>query len=109
MSYLSRSVRKLLSNGKFRRVSPYILLIIALCVLFPVTGYCSVESTLSAMQSKLIGTILPLAAILGLVFAGLSFVAGSPNARSHLFLAMVGAVIGFGAPSIIEFIRGMVQ
>lgn len=64
---------------------------------FPMLGFCSVESSLMAVQSKLIGTILPLAAIIGLVFAGLSFVAGSPNARSHLILAIIGAAIGFGA------------
>jgi type IV secretory pathway VirB2 component (pilin) len=78
-------------------------------LLWPEFGYCTVESTLTAIQSKLITTILPLAGILGLVFAALSFVAGSPNARSHLFLAIVGAVIGFGAPSIIEFIHGLVH
>ncbi len=76
---------------------------------FPTIGYCSVEGTLSAIQSKLITTILPLVAILGLVFAGLSFAMGSPNARSHLTLAIIGAVVGFGAPSIISFIRGLVQ
>lgn len=77
--------------------------------LCPSVSYASVESTLTAIQTKLIGTILPLAAILGLVFASFSFVMGSPNARGHLYLAIIGSVIGFGAPSIIAFIRGMVQ
>jgi type IV secretory pathway VirB2 component (pilin) len=72
-------------------------------------GFCSVESSLMAVQTKLIGTILPLVAILGLVFAGLSFVAGSPNARSHLILAMIGAAIGFGAPSIVSWIQGLIH
>lgn len=75
----------------------------------PAVGYCTVESSLMAIQSKLINTILPLCAILGLVFAGLSFVAGSPNARSHLVLAIFGAVIGFLAPSLVNFIRGLVH
>jgi type IV secretory pathway VirB2 component (pilin) len=75
----------------------------------PLVANASVESSLMAVQSKLIGTILPLAAILGLVFAGLSFVAGSPNARSHLTLAIVGAVVGFGAPSIVSWIQSMIQ
>lgn len=78
-------------------------------LVFPTLGYCSVESTLSAIQGKLITTILPLVAILGLVFAALSFAAGSQNARGHLVLAIVGAIVGFGAPSIIAFIRGLVQ
>lgn len=89
----------------------YFVLTIAISigVLTPLLGYCSVESSLAAIQTKLIVVILPLAAILGLVFAALSFVAGSPNARSHLILALVGAAIGFGSPSIIAFIRGMVN
>lgn len=76
---------------------------------FPATGYCSVESTLTGIQTRLISTVLPLAAILGLVFAGLSFVAGSPNAKGRLTLAILGAVVGFGAPSIMEFIRSVVH
>ena len=84
-------------------------IVLAAMLLTPALGFCSVESSLMAVQTKLIGTILPLAAILGLVFAGLSFVAGSPNARSHLMLAIVGAVVGFGAPSIVSWIQGLVH
>ncbi len=78
-------------------------------LLVPALANASVESSLMAVQSRLIGTILPLAAILGLVFAGLSFVAGSQNARSHLMLAILGAVIGFGAPSIVSWIQGLIH
>lgn len=78
-------------------------------LLLPAVGYCSVESTLGAIQSKLINVILPLAAVLGLVASAFSFFTGNPNARSHLWLAIVGACIGFGAPSIIAFIRGLVN
>lgn len=85
------------------------VLVIGIGLILPHLGFCSVESTLGHIQAKLITTILPVAAILGLVVAGLSFVAGSPNARNHLILAITGAIIGFGAPSIIEFIRGMVN
>ncbi len=83
--------------------------VLLMALLVPTVGYCSVESSLMAVQNRLIGTILPLAAILGLVFAGLSFVAGSPNAKSHLMLAILGAVVGFGAPSIISWIQGLVH
>jgi type IV secretory pathway VirB2 component (pilin) len=93
-----------------RRYLPFIyLLAVAAFLMIPSLGYCSVESSLMAVQSKLITTILPLAAVLGLVFAGLSFVAGSANARNHLVLAIMGAVIGFGAPSIIQFIQQLVN
>jgi len=83
--------------------------IMILIMAFPMLGFCSVESSLAAVQTKLIGTILPLAAIIGLVFAGLSFVAGSANARNHLILAIIGAAIGFGAPSIVSWIQSLVH
>ena len=85
------------------------LLVLGVMTLAPEIGLCSVESTLSNISTRLISTILPLVAILGLVFAAISFAMGNQNARSHLMLAIFGAVVGFGAPSIIAFIRGLVQ
>jgi hypothetical protein len=88
----------------------YGIFALAMCLMFGSTiAFGSVESSLMAIQTKLINVILPLVGILGLVFAAFSFFTGNPNARSHLFLAMVGAAVGFGAPSIIAFIRGMVN
>lgn len=87
----------------------YLFLFALIYLAIPAVAFASVESTLSAVQTKLISTVLPLAAILGLVFAGLSFVAGSPNAKGRLMLAIMGAVVGFGAPSIMEFIRSLVH
>ena len=75
----------------------------------PQLGYATVEGTLMAVQNKFVNVILPLAAVLGLVYAGFSFVTGSPNARQHLLLAIMGACVGFGAQSIINFIRGLVN
>lgn len=92
------------NNFKVFQFLNFIILLI-----LPAIAFCSVESSLMAVQTKLIGTILPLAAILGLVFAGLSFVAGSPNARNHLILAMIGAAIGFGAPSIVSWIQSLIH
>ena len=92
---------------KYQKVFSVLTLILILA--FPMLGFCSVESSLAAVQTKLIGTILPLVAIIGLVFAGLSFVAGSQNARSHLILAIIGAAIGFGAPSIVSWIQSLVH
>ena len=75
----------------------------------PIIAFASVESSLAAVQEKLVGTLLPLAAMLGLVIAGLSFVAGHANARSHLIYAIVGAIVGFGSESIVSFIRGLIH
>lgn len=78
-------------------------------LLAPAMAFASVESSLMAVQSKLINTVLPLVGILGLVFAAFSFFTGSQNARSHLILAIMGAVVGFGAPSIIQFVQSLIH
>ncbi len=75
----------------------------------PALAHASVESSLQAVQSKLVGTLLPLAAMLGLVIAGLSFVAGHANARQHLIYAIIGAIVGFGSESIVNFIRSLIN
>jgi H+/Cl- antiporter ClcA len=86
------------------------LCLIALSVfLVPALGYCSVESSMQAIQSKLIDQILPLAGVLGLCFAAFSFFTGNPGARTHLWMACIGACVAFGAPSIIDFIRRLVN
>lgn len=102
-------------SNVYQKLRPYLkaiplpMMVLAIGLLMPHTGFCTVEDSLSAIQYKLTTAILPAAAILGLIFAGLSFVAGSPNARTHLTLAIMGAAIGFGATSIVNFIREMVH
>lgn len=93
---------------KFKNIS-FLVFVTLITLLLPAIGYCSVESTLGAIQGKLINTILPLCAVLGLVFAAFSFFTGNPNARSHLWLAIIGMIVGFGAPSIMTFVRGIVN
>ena len=75
----------------------------------PTIAFGSVEGSLAAVQEKLVGTILPLGAMCGLVVAGLSFVAGHANAKSHLMYAIIGAIVGFGAESIVSLIRSLVH
>lgn len=82
--------------------------LVALGIALPALGFCSVESSLGNIQSKL-EILLPVLATLGLGFAGVSFLIGSPNARGHLILAIIGAIVGFGATSIMGFIRQIVN
>jgi type IV secretory pathway VirB2 component (pilin) len=81
----------------------------SVALVMPLLAHASVESSLSAVQEKLVGTLLPLAAMCGLVVAGLSFVAGHPNARQHLFYGIIGAIVGFGSESIVSFIRSLIH
>lgn len=77
--------------------------------LMPVFANASVETSLMAVQTKLISTVLPIGGMLGLGFAAISFFMGSPNATQHLKLAVIGAAIGFGGPAIIDFVRSMIH
>jgi type IV secretory pathway VirB2 component (pilin) len=90
-------------------VSVIALVGVLLCLVAPEFAFASVESSMVALQQKLLGTILPLLSVLGLLFAGASYLIGSPNARSYLFAAIIGAGIGFGAESIVSLIRSVVH
>ena len=94
---------------KYTKYLPLVAAATAALVLSPDIAMASVESSLGAIQDKLINVILPLMGIIGLCFAAFSFFVGNPGARNHLFLAMIGAAVGFGAPSIIAFIQGLVH
>jgi hypothetical protein len=62
-----------------------------------------------AVKMKLTGIVLPLLSVIGLGFAALSFVTGNPNAKQHVTYALVGAVLGFGAQAIVDFIASTVH
>ena len=93
---------------KFSHLALFLTIVLTIC-LTPTLGFCTVESTLAAVQSRLIDVIMPMAGILGLCFAALSFFTGNAGARGHMWLAILGACVGFGAPSIIGFIHGLVH
>ena len=78
-------------------------------VLLPEVAWATVESTLQNFGNALGGKILPLIAILGICYAGFSFVTGSPNAKFHLIYAVIGVGIGLGAKAIVDMVRQLVQ
>ena len=74
-----------MKNKKYLKI----IIVLLAVVLLPTLGFCSVESTLSAIQGKLTTTILPLVAILGLVFAAFSFISGNAVSYTHLTLPTI--------------------
>ena len=94
---------------KLARSNIVMLLGVAALLVVPELAFGSVESSMMALQNELLSTILPLLSVLGLLFAGLAYLTGSPNARSYLGAAIIGAVIGFGAESIVSLIRSVVH
>lgn len=86
------------------------LLIVAVVVLFvPDLAHASLESSLEGMRSKLTGVILPVLSVIGIGFAAVSFFTGNPQAKQHIFYAVIGAMLGFGAQAIVDFIAQTVH
>lgn len=83
-------------------------LIAVLMIIAPYAN-ASVESSLLGLKNVLIGSILPVFAVLGLGFAAFSFFTGNPNAKQHLVYAVTGATILFGAQSIVDLIQRVVR
>jgi type IV secretory pathway VirB2 component (pilin) len=69
----------------------------------------SVESSLLGLKTVLLGSILPIFAVLGLGFAAFSFITGNPDAKRHLTYSVIGSVILFGAQSIVDLIERVVR
>lgn len=87
-----------------KKISPgLIVLATSIC------AHASVESSLMGLKSVLIGSILPIFAVMGLGFAAFSFFTGNPNSKQHLMYAVIGSVILFGAQSIVDLISRLVH
>lgn len=85
------------------------LTLLALLLIVAPLAHASVESSLLGLKNVLIGSILPVFAVLGLGFAAFSFFTGNPNAKQHLVYAVTGATILFGAQSIVDLIQRVVR
>lgn len=80
-----------------------------LFLLVPALAFADVENSLRAIQNQLVGTFVPIAATLGFIFAGISYISGNPNGRTHLILALIGAGVAFGASSIMSLIQSLIH
>lgn len=85
-----------------------LILMLGLLLVAPF-AHASVESSLLGLKNVLLGSILPVFAVLGLGFAAFSFITGNPNAKQHLIYAVTGAAICFGAQSIVDLLQRVVR
>lgn len=83
--------------------------LIAILMVVAMFAHASVESSLMGLKNVVIGSILPIFAVLGLGFAAFSFFTGNINAKQHLVYAVTGATILFGAQSIVDLIQRVVR
>ena len=84
-------------------------IVFAAAVLRPDLAHASVESSLEAIKSRLIGTIMPVLSVIGMCIAGISFYSGNENAKRHIAYAVFGCLIGFGSQAIVDFFASLVR
>lgn len=88
----------------------FILLIVIVALqLAPELGFASVESSLRSLQTKMTRVILPTISIIGIAWAAFSLLTGNERAKTHIWYAVIGSAIGFGAQAIVDFISQTVH
>ncbi len=75
----------------------------------PILAFASVESSLIGIQTKLTRVVLPTLSIIAIAWAAFSLMSGNERAKSHVWLAILGSIIGFGAEAIVDFIAQAVR
>lgn len=71
--------------------------------------FADFTSSLIDIKTKVTTVILPLVAVIGMAFAAISLFTGNPNAKQHIFYAILGCIFGFGAQAIVDFISQAVH
>jgi hypothetical protein len=75
----------------------------------PDLAYADLESSIRNVRTELSMVVLPTLSVIGLLVASFSYLTGNQNAKQHITYALIGAGVGFGAQSIIDFISSMVH
>lgn len=78
-------------------------------LLIPDLAFADLVSSLNGVKVKLTGVILPLLSVIGIAVGAISFFTGNPNAKTHIFYAVLGCIFGFGAQAIVDFIAQTVR
>lgn len=87
----------------------FIFSVLLLAVILPEFALASVESSLMGVQTKLTRVILPTLSVIGIAWAAFSLMTGNERAKTHIWYAIIGSAIGFGAQAIVDFISQAVR
>ena len=87
-------------------------LLVAILMLFPEISFAQFggsgfENKIQNINSSLITRILPLLSVLGLVYASVLAINGDEGAKGKILMVLIASVVGFLAPTIIEWLKGL--
>ena len=103
--------RRLMSPSALRTVAAAFALmtVVSVVSLMPELAHADVQGSLNAVRSKLIGVILPVLAVISIAWAAFSLMTGNERAKTHIWYAIIGSAIAFGAQSLVDFISQTVR
>lgn len=87
----------------------FIFSVLLISFILPDLATASVESSLMGVQMKLTRVILPTLSVIGIAWAAFSLMTGNERAKTHIWYAIIGSAIGFGAQAIVDFISQAVR
>jgi hypothetical protein len=70
-------------------------------------GGGSFEAKMGSLQDKFINVLLPIASIFGIVIAGILAATGNEAAKGKVGVILFGSILGFLAPHLIGWIKGI--
>lgn len=70
-------------------------------------GGSGFESKVQSINTSLITRILPLVSIFGLFYAAVLGISGDGEAKGKIFGVLLASTVGFLAPMIIEWLKGL--
>lgn len=70
-------------------------------------GGSDFESKVGNINANIITRILPLISVFGLIYASILAINGDGDAKGKIFAVLLASVVGFLAPQIIEWLKGL--
>ena len=85
------------------------LLVVVGLLMSPLFAFAGLETSLAQLTALLSKVVLPVMAIISLLFAGFSFMTQNQNCKMHLLYSVIGILIAAGASILFNFLTGAIR
>lgn len=78
-------------------------------LLSPLVAFAGLQSSLAQITMLLSKVVLPIMAVISLLFAGFSFMTQNQNCKTHLLYSVIGILIAAGSSILFNFLTGAIR